>query len=312
MGEINDQIKKLNFQPLKLLSTGKFGEVWKAKDICTEQIVVIKPIRKQINQSIYKTLNTIEHPSLSTKSRVEQIEDQHFIIREFLEGKTLKELIFKPWSRKKHTRRFWLKAFSHLLGGLEKLHQNNILHLDIKPSNLIVNSLNGEPAPESIKLVDFEQAAIYPIEDKWLRRPFALGYSPPEQLLNINQLASPATDIFALGVTLYETLTQKNGFYYHDPEMMMHLQLNVPLLRTTKLPATLYTILSKATARVAFHLPPSRLSQNQAEEIIQQGIQKRYTSAEAFKNAIDEYLDKNNDHRTNWFEKLFNKLKQKH
>ncbi|ASB49925.1 serine/threonine protein kinase [Alkalitalea saponilacus] len=308
MGEIKEQIKKLNFEPLKKLSSGKFGEVWKAKDISTCQVVIIKPCSNQINKSLYNTLNTIEHPALSRTSRIEQ----NFIIREFHDGVSLKELLSKPWHSKNLTRSFWLKAFSGLLDGLAMLHQNNILHLDIKPSNLIVTNKNGKLTPDTIKLVDFEQAVFFPIEEDGQRRPFALGYSPPEQLLNLNHLASPASDIFALGVTLYEALTRKKGFYYHDPEMMMHIQLNVPLLRTTKLPSILYSMLSKATARVAFHLPPSRLSQTQTIEIVQQGIQNRYQSAEAFKTAIEEYLGTNCDHRTNWFEKLFNKLKQKH
>lgn len=122
------------------------------------------------------------------------------------------------------------------------------------------------------------------------RAPFALCYSPPEQLLNRNHLTGPWSDLFSLAMTLYETLCRKPAFWYHDPEMLMHMQLNQPI-KNNGIKQSLFAIIVKATYREPFRLPPRALMFPEIDDFIQKSIEKRYQEAREFITDLENLIN---------------------
>ncbi len=266
-----------SFKIIKELSNGRFGKVYLAVHQPTNQSFILKETRN-IDPEIIGAIQNVTHSALATKAEIICIDNKQYIARPFIEGISLKELIRSGKGKKQYTIEFWLKAFKYLTEALGELHSQNIIHRDIKPSNIIVPKINNKqehPNPLQIVLIDFEQALKMNTPAQAGRAPFALCYSPPEQLLNRNHLTGPWSDIFALAVTLFEAIEGKPAFWYHDPEMLLHLQLNQPIKRYT-MPMPIFNIIAKATTRTPFRIPPRLMNYSEIDSCIKKGIEGRY------------------------------------
>ena len=273
---------------------GKFGGITIYQSIEDNSLVSVKKISKSDFLDRID-LKDIIHPNLS--ETIEYVENNEglFLIRRYYHGTDLKTIIKKRIKYNKLDSSFFIKAFAHILNGLSILHQHHIIHRDIKPSNIIFKHAPNASVkiwrPEDVILTDFEQAAIYPIKNR-IRIPFALIYSPPEQLLNHNKLVSPASDLFALAISLYEAVAKKPPYEDCNAEILLNLQLTYPLKKPTKMDESLFEILKKAAYKEPFPLPPKRLAPNVITEILERGISKRYKKSEEFRTALNEYLKK--------------------
>lgn len=280
---------------LGVISTSKFGKTWLAKGNGSELPLIIKEVSPTEDAiDLRAKLNLILHPVLITSSIEINDKGRSYVARPFLEGTTLKEIIASSKIRKSISPKFIAECFVHLSNGLDLLHAQGFLHGDIKPSNLLVAHPPGikpiDWKPENIRLIDFETSMRFPTVEN-SRRPFAMGYSAPEQLLNHGHLACPATDIFALGITLFETLTGKQPFAYHDPELLLHLQLNVPVSPSSKLTPGMFKLILKATNKIPFRLPPAMLTSKEVETILKDGIKGRYSSAGEFSAELMQVMN---------------------
>jgi serine/threonine protein kinase len=121
------------------------------------------------------------------------------LLMEFLEGPTLRGLMLE---RRRPTVSNALRAAMHLGGALEHMHARGILHLDVKPSNVIV----AYGRPVLFDLGSARRRSEWALSQTEGTQP----YMAPEQCLG--QAVNPATDVFGLGVTLYEILAGKLPF----------------------------------------------------------------------------------------------------
>jgi len=107
---------------------------------------------------------------------------------------------------------------------LEQLHQHNITHKDIKPTNIII-----QPESREVALIDFSMASQLNSENQSLITPNALSgtlsYLSPEQTGRMNRELDYRTDFYSLGVTFYELLTGKLPFYSEDAMELVHSHL---------------------------------------------------------------------------------------
>ncbi len=107
---------------------------------------------------------------------------------------------------------------------LEILHEQRIIHKDIKPSNILIN-----PETKEIKLIDFSIASLLPKENQILISPNVLegtlAYISPEQTGRMNRGIDYRTDFYSLGVTFYELLTGKLPFRADDPMTLVHCHI---------------------------------------------------------------------------------------
>lgn len=288
----NSELNSFNIQLAEHSSQGKFGKVYLAKCLITNKKLTIKEISHPsqiefLSQGGHQQLVNLNHPSLpKTERLIWHGSNKAYIVREYCEGIDLKQIINTSQYYKKYSQNDFIKLFLQLLEALEYLHSQNIIHQDIKPSNIIVHQDKNTNTIHAT-LIDLEQGKSSNITTN-NKTPFALLYSPPEQLLNAKNLINERADIFALGITLYEALTRKKPFECQDPEFAMNLQLTYPLMNSSNLDEDLFQILKRATFKASFPKPPALLTQVEIENILILGINERYLTAR------EMYIDLNN------------------
>ncbi|MDJ1184652.1 trifunctional serine/threonine-protein kinase/ATP-binding protein/sensor histidine kinase [Roseofilum casamattae] len=107
---------------------------------------------------------------------------------------------------------------------LHELHQNQIIHKDIKPANILIH-----PETKDIKLIDFSISSLLPKETQSLQTPNVLEgtlpYLSPEQTGRMNRGIDYRSDFYSLGVTFYELLAGKRPFESEDPLELVHAHI---------------------------------------------------------------------------------------
>lgn len=311
-----DYLFDINNPDLILKKSGKFSTVYLGYQLPDKQPVVIKIINKEIAEQpnglkrfIKEASFTLSHSSLQKTLACYTDGENHFLIKQYIQGQTLRQLLD---SKASYSKAFYCKCIIEVLGVLEFLHTNGIYHCDIRPDNILVASQNDSinVMQPKIYLLDLGLAKTNDNKDSTDQSPFALIYSPPEQLLNYYQLVNASADIFSTGITLYECLTGYKPFITDHPEFIMHLQLNAAIEKRN-LPNDLFKILLQATAKYKFTLPPSQLEEDEIIANLKNGMLKRFQNATEMKVALEECLRTNNldgFSLWNWVNQLLRKL----
>ena len=186
---------------------GGMAQVYKARDDILGRIVAVKILREQYagdSQFVARfrreaqAAANLAHPNIVNVYDVGQDGDFHYIVMEHIAGASLKELIVSaaPLPNNKA-----INIAIQILSGLEYAHRNGLIHRDIKPQNVLIG-------PDGVaKVTDFGIAKS--VSDLGLTEAgLALGtahYFSPEQAKG--ERVTPASDIYAVGVTMYEMLT---------------------------------------------------------------------------------------------------------
>ncbi|MGD1905658.1 MAG: AAA family ATPase [Leptolyngbyaceae cyanobacterium] len=117
-----------------------------------------------------------------------------------------------------------LNVASQLADILHELHQQRVIHKDIKPANILIH-----PDSKQVKLIDFSIASRLPKETQALQSPGSLegtlAYLAPEQTGRMNRGIDYRTDFYGLGVTLYQLLTGQLPFTSEDPLELIHCHM---------------------------------------------------------------------------------------
>ena len=220
--------KKLDgrYELLELIGVGGMADIYKAKDITEDKIVAVKILKNEFvgsedfirrfrNES--KAIALLSHPNIVKIFDVGFTEKLQFIVMEYIDGKTLTDYIAKQgvlkWRDVVHFTMQILKALQHA-------HDRGIVHRDIKPQNVML--LNDG----TIKVMDFGIARFNRETDKTVSEK-AIGsvhYISPEQARG--DVTDERSDIYSVGVMLYEMLTGKKPFDGDSPVAiaLMHMQ----------------------------------------------------------------------------------------
>ncbi|MEP6903711.1 MAG: serine/threonine-protein kinase, partial [Actinomycetota bacterium] len=239
-----------HYEVLEQIGAGGMGEVYLAKDKKLDRRVAIKILKEKfsrhetnLNRFIQeaKSASALNHPNILVIHEIGEADDAHFIVSEFIEGKTLRDLIGKSPMKLSEV----LEISIQIANALSAAHAANIVHRDIKPENIIVR-------PDGyVKILDFglaklvEQKAIG-LEDAAVKqndtaKGVILGtvnYMSPEQAKG--EKVDERTDIFSFGVMLYEMITGRTPFAGNtmsetfanlinaEPQLLSHFAANVP------------------------------------------------------------------------------------
>jgi serine/threonine protein kinase len=199
-----------------------------------------------------------------------------------------------------------LELFVTVCQAVQHAHQKGIIHRDLKPSNVLVTLLDGKP---TIKVIDFGIAKALGQErltDKTLCTGFALMlgtplYMSPEQAALTGQDVDTRTDIYALGVLLYEFLTGTTPFDKERLKKASYDELR-RIIREEEpaKPSTRISTLGQAATTISANhkSEPRRLSQlfrGELDWIVMKALEKdrnrRYDSASSFAADVQRYLD---------------------
>ncbi|BAZ30883.1 multi-sensor signal transduction multi-kinase [Cylindrospermum sp. NIES-4074] len=137
---------------------------------------------------------------------------------------------------------------------VECLYQNKIIHLDIKPSNIVIN-----PGTQQVKLIDFSISSLLSKVNAEIQNPNVLSgtlaYMSPEQTGRMNRGIDYRTDLYSLGITFYELLTGKLPFNSNNPLELVHCHLAKEPISlkevNLQIPQTLSDIIMRLMAKTA-------------------------------------------------------------
>ena len=194
------------------LGEGGMGVVWRALDTKTGSPVAIKVIRDisdpnavELFAKEWRALAEMSHPNIVEVRDVDIIEENKhkkpFFVMPLLQGATLAELIAHDSARLTVAR--VVEIITQVCKGLQAAHQRGMVHRDLKPSNIFVMD------DYTAKIIDFGVVFLAGTKSTTGQKG-TWQYMSPEQL-QLKEI-TPASDIFSLGVVLYEALTLRKPF----------------------------------------------------------------------------------------------------
>lgn len=220
------------YQILEEVGTGGMAVVYKARDILLDRIVAVKILHAEYgNDHEFVTrfrqeaqaAAKLSHPNIVNIYDVGKDGDIHYIVMEFVRGETLKEYIEKHGHLPINTS---IQIAFDIGEALESAHHNGLVHCDIKPHNILVTETGR------IKVADFGIARAINSSATMKEDKKILGsvhYFSPEQASG-NTL-DERTDIYSLGVVMYEMMTGVVPFEGDTPLSiaLQHVQDDIPL-----------------------------------------------------------------------------------
>lgn len=201
--EIDDRYKCI-----KMVGEGATAKVFLAMDKKLQKEWAIKKVdrtdeRKNVFLKEADILKKLDHPALPRIIDIVIDEDAFYIVMDYIRGRALNEILKKNGPIEQST---VIKWSIEIADAFAYLHSKNIIYRDMKPQNILITS-DG-----TLKLVDFGVARVYK-EGKESDTDFlgTEGYAAPEQF---DKQTDERSDIFALGMTMFELLTGQNPKSY--------------------------------------------------------------------------------------------------
>jgi serine/threonine-protein kinase len=225
------------------LGSGGFGTVYLAEDTWIDKKVALKVPHKQtldFSELLKepRLLASMSHPNIVTVLTAEKQGDVFFIVMEYVQGETLEQIILRDGALDL-TRA--LDFTCQICNAVDHAHKVGILHRDLRPGNMLVSDTGR------LKVTDFGTSRFLEIAAYGTTVIGSPPYMAPEQF---HGKAVFASDVYSIGVTMYQMLTGTLPYDTPAPsdiERLMRGELvTAPRLRNTKIPAAINDIVLKA------------------------------------------------------------------
>lgn len=260
----------------------KFAEVFLCQHRDTGEKAVLKVLKKNTANSLeqerlrQEALFHFEQKGLPYILDYIENENELLLFKRYEEGIPLLEYI-----RSKKTKErigTLTEVLEKVCSLLKLLHQDGIVHLDLKPANILVKKDEQEL---KVSIIDFGLALRIDHPEK---RPvlFPLGYAAPELLLNQLDLVDRRTDYYNLGISLWQCLAGKLPLIHPNPSITTNLQLTHPLPEADGIPKALHRVLQKMAFKHSFATPPNRIPEIEVRKQLQEAMSQRYDHLEDF------------------------------
>jgi eukaryotic-like serine/threonine-protein kinase len=260
------------FQPIDVLGKGAQGIVYLAEDTQLGRKVAIKTLDKkrqdaaQLNQEA-KNVSQLNHAHIIPLYEIGYQDDNPFLVYQYYEGEQLKQRLQRDNKLKQFEA---VSIINQVLDGIGYAHNNNIIHRDLNPSNLLIDKEGN------VRVMDFGISVIAGTMTASTEVTGTANYLAPEQLTNSE--LGPSVDIFACGLILYEMLT---GHQVYTANNTM---------------AVMYKITNETVA------PPSKRNpeiDKDLDAIIMKALEKdpvnRYSNVTQMQTALKKYLNVDDD-----------------
>lgn len=264
------------YEIMEEIASGGMGTVYKAKHLELGKIVALKVLHEEeetpdrIKRFLREAdaAGRLKHPNIVGIYDAGAVDDRHYFSMDLIDGVPLSDLIRES---KNIELEDFLNIAVELIRAVDYAHKQGIIHRDIKPANILID-IEGHP-----QVTDFGLAKIMDTVTRLTKSDTIIGtpfYMAPEQTRGENDKIGPQTDIWALGVLLYEMVTKRLPFtgrssielYHkinHDDPMPPHKLIN-------NVPKEIEYIINKAMAKEP---------------------EDRYIDCEQMADDIEKYLD---------------------
>lgn len=242
------------YKLIKILGSGGMAEVFLAEDSMLDKLIAIKILKRELinnRESVRyfkneaEVISHLSHPNIVEVYDVGMFDGHPYIVMEYVEGKTLKEIIREkaPLSPT-----FAIYVMEGVLSALIHSHKKAVIHRDIKPHNIMINK-NGE-----VKVMDFgiaritDQSATVTLTNDIVG---SVHYLSPEQASGTE--ITELSDVYSSGIVFYEMLTGKLPYEGQNPVSVAvnHIQggLVPPKDIIPEIPQEIENVVLKATMR---------------------------------------------------------------
>ncbi|NGQ93818.1 Stk1 family PASTA domain-containing Ser/Thr kinase [Brevibacillus sp. SYP-B805] len=244
------------YQLEERIGGGGMAIVYKAKDLLLHRPVAVKVLRPQFGtdedfvnrfRREAQAVASLSHPNVVSVYDVGQDEDTHYMVMEYIEGPTLKDVINQIGALPVEEA---VRIAVQVCDALDHAHQNKIIHRDIKPHNILIGK-NGR-----VKVTDFGIARAVTAATITHTNSVmgSVHYFSPEQARG--GVTAEKSDIYSLGIVLYEMVTGQLPFSGDSPitVALKHLQdpLTDPRQINPSIPQSVENIILKALAKDPF------------------------------------------------------------
>ncbi len=268
------------FELLDKLGKGAQGIVYLAKDVKLNRRVAVKTLlhKNKDGDQIFneaKSVSSLQHPNIIPLYEIGTHNEKPFLVYPYVKGKALRQHMDET---EKLTVIKATEIISAVLDGLAHAHEKGVIHRDLNPSNILIDE-NDKP-----RIMDFGISTFAGHNTAETNIVGTVNYMAPEQLNN--SPVGPWSDVFSIGVMLFEMLTGHSLFKADNSMVSIYKIMNenilAPSTRNSAIDKTLDLIVLKSLAKEK---------------------EKRYQSAIEMKEALDAYMHvETNDEitNTNW------------
>ncbi len=242
------------FELIEPIGHGAFGTVYKARDPRLDRTVALKVLRagnlardEEKARFLRESRSTaqLRHPAIVPVHEVGEYEGNPFIISDFIRGITLADWL----TARRPAFAEAARLVAELADALQYAHENHVIHRDVKPSNVILDE-DGQPHLMDFGLAKREAGEIaITLDGEVLGTP---AYMSPEQARGEGSKVDGRTDVYSVGVILYEMLTGEPPFR-GNTRMLIHQVLHdepkPPRALNDRIPRDLETICLQAMAK---------------------------------------------------------------
>ncbi|MCI0488580.1 MAG: protein kinase [Blastocatellia bacterium] len=240
------------------IGEGGMGTVFKGIDVMLEREVAIKMLRPELSSQAdvverfrteAVTLAKLNHPNIATLFSFLREGEDYFMVMEFVRGETLDEVL-----RKRGAMNFEqaVTLFCHALEGIDHAHRLGVIHRDIKPANMMLTDEG------MLKVMDFGIARMLGTS-RMTKHGNIIGtieYMSPEQVQG--EETDARSDIYSLGILLYEMLTGRVPFRSKSEFEMMRSQIEAAPPPPTTFAASVPLPVEEAIMRAMAKKPEAR------------------------------------------------------
>jgi len=258
------------YKILSTIGTGGFGTVFLADDTWIDKKVALKVPHKQ-NLDFGELLReprllaTLSHPNIVTILTAEKQENVFFIVMEYVPGETLENMIVREGALDMARA---LDYTCQICNAVDHAHKAGVLHRDLRPSNVLVGD-NG-----MLKVADFGTSRFLEIAAHGTTVIGSPPYMAPEQF---HGKAVFASDVYSLGVTMYQMLTGMLPYDTPSPQDLEKLMrgdfVAPPRTKNSKIPKSLNDIIMKAMS------PDIHTRYQRAGELLEQVLAARSSTS---------------------------------
>jgi serine/threonine protein kinase/Tfp pilus assembly protein PilF len=258
-GSLSDTSSELRFEHYRVLQNedgtpielgrGAMGVTYKALDVLLQRSAALKIINARLisDDSAWqrfmreaRAAASVRHPNVASVFNMGEVGGDYFYAMEFVDGETLEKIIRRSGALKTDLA---LEIVNQVAAGLAAIHKQQLVHRDIKPSNIMVTLEDGRL--ETVKIIDLGLAKGVAEEGKisavgsFIGTP---GYASPEQFAGIG--TDIRSDLYSLGITLWEMLTGKLPFEGAAADLVyQHQHAPLPTEKLKAVPAPVVALL---------------------------------------------------------------------